>query len=234
MRSCQPSETQACRISWAPFHSSTVQHDPTQASSLEPSEHCSRWCANPTYLCVFAESLFRTSGPDRFSNPNRLFRLDRIYSPKVGCSDPRLLSSLNIAASQNMSKIALSTTYISFLSFQMHWACNTRLTIKMLTIIYPRRKMFIGGLNWETTDRKFSHVLTCPCVFLHIPEAYDIYWMLLFYRISKGIFLAVWRSHWVYCNAWRRVRSISRFRISHFQGCKNRQHSDGQGALSGR
>ena len=90
------------------------------------------------------------------------------------------------------------------------------------------RKMFIGGLNWETTDRELA--LICRSRDKHAlgAEANPA----VFSRISQGLLFTVWRSCGMHRYEGWRYRAFAWVWVSYFQRCKNGQHCHGQGALS--
>lgn len=81
--------------------------------------------------------------------------------------------------------------------------------------------MFIGGLNWETTDGKRSPN--------SVPR--ELITDLFAPRIPQRLFLAVWRSHRVHSDARWRYWSIAWFRLPYLQGPKDSECCYGQGTL---
>lgn len=80
--------------------------------------------------------------------------------------------------------------------------------------------MFIGGLNWETTDRK-SPQCNSP---LDFPNNFLL-------RISQGLLHTIWRGHRVHSHARRRDWPLTWIRFPHLQGPQDCKHCHGEGAL---
>ncbi len=150
----------------SPIQRSTVQHKQALGNhqytvAVEPPR--------PVHLCVFADPFLRVSGSDLLSRQDRFSRPDRISSLKAGRSDPAVDVPQHCRFANRVKDLTSWHKIFPTLIFQMQHDCNIKFTIKMLTI-WPHRKMFIGGLNWETTDRKSPHVLTCLHALLNIPR----------------------------------------------------------------
>ena len=112
----------------------------------------------------------------------------------------------------------------SFLLYTILEPCGfiSRAEKRYLTVdVY--RKMFIGGLNWETTDRTSNHISTVHCVLGNSNCCHS--------RISQGLLFTIRRGLGVHSYAGQRYREIERFRISYVQRSQNRQHGHGQRAL---
>lgn len=89
----------------------------------------------------------------------------------------------------------------------------------------PDRKMFIGGLNWETTDRESTRPsCLCGAVILLTFERPK-------FRVTEGILLTIWRSTRMHGDARWRQWEVAWFWLLDVQGSQNSQHSDGQRAL---
>lgn len=85
------------------------------------------------------------------------------------------------------------------------------------------RKMFIGGLNWETTDGE-------QCTEL-MQEAEHV--LILVFRFPEGVLLTVRRGYRVHGHARRRYWSVTRLWLFDIQRPEDGQCCYGQGALLG-
>lgn len=99
--------------------------------------------------------------------------------------------------------------------------CGRRTGV-LTCLIY--RKMFIGGLNWETTDGRHSTASLHSTSICTDPAL----------RFSQRVLLTIRRSHGVHSDARWCHRPIARLRLSYIQRPQDSQRCYGQGTLPGR
>lgn len=161
------------------------------------------------------------------------------------CWEPSQVQSIHSIQSSPASWwIALSTTQIHsncdwflscfFLSCHVfcHWFCFILAVVfwalvlfwSSLWILTIYRKMFIGGLNWETTDRTFQSKTSWISL--------DGLLISITHRITSWLLLTIWRSSRMYGHARQCNTTFSRFRFPHIPRSQDREHCYGEGALS--
>jgi hypothetical protein len=84
--------------------------------------------------------------------------------------------------------------------------------------------MFIGGLNWETTEGMRHPVPSCSHVSVGIS-------LLIHYRLSQELLHTIWRGQRMHCHARLCDWPLTRIRFPHLQRPEMRQHRHGEGAL---
>ncbi len=85
--------------------------------------------------------------------------------------------------------------------------------------------MFIGGLNWETTDRMYPSLNT-------IITTSPVSDLLSYTRIAQRLLFDIRRSPRMHSHARWRQRALQGLRLSYLQRPEDRQRSNGERTLS--